>query len=583
MRFGIRGKLFVVSLLLVASVAAVSGVLLETVLRGWLEKRLQEDLQRLVGVARTAVEADPGLEPTSLQPLVKRLGRAADARMTVINSDGLVLADSAVDAGTLQNLDNHGTRPEITAAVRDGLGVRMRHSRTVGAGMLYVAVPFEHASQKGVVRVAVPLSAVDALIGRLRLAIAGAVLLGLLVAAAMGALASYFASKRLKSLVTHARTLATGQRGERLLMPTTDELAGLAGSFNRMAEEIDKSVRALGEERDRVEAILESLEDAVMAVDRDMRITEVNRAGMDLLGLEREPIGSLLLEVLRLPDLREMVLKAQRGESARAELEWPGPPQRTLLVVSSPQRVSDRCVLLMRDITELRRLENMRREFVANVSHELRTPVSVIQANAETLLGGALGDTERAKHFAEAVHRNAVRLSRLVSDLLDLSRIEAGVLEIHPAATPAETPIGAVMDLLEPKARGRQQSFEVDVEEDLCCQADPKALEQVLVNLVDNAIKYTPEGGTVGLRVFAEGDDVRFEIWDTGPGVPASHRPRLFERFYRVDPGRSREMGGTGLGLSIVKHLVDAMGGRVGMEPRDGGGSVFWVALRPTA
>jgi two-component system phosphate regulon sensor histidine kinase PhoR len=492
-----------------------------------------------------------------------------------------VLADSSLREAELPNVENHADRPEVRFARKGARGVSSRYSTTVRAQMMYLAVPYERADGRGVVRVAMSLEVVDGLIAHMRWLITGAVLLGLLVAAMMGALASYFASRSLMRLVTRARALASGARGERLAVEGGDELGGLAGSFNHMADELDRTMRTLSHERDRIQAILESLTDAVLAVDDKLSVSAVNRSAMKLLGLTQAPLGAPLIEIIRVPSLRELVERATRGDTVQAEFVWPGPPRRTLLATAAPERAHTRtqCVLVLRDVTELRKLETMRRDFVANVSHELRTPVSIISANVETLASGALDDPARARDFLAAVQRNAERLAQLVNDLLDLSRIEAGSYEVELRPMTAEGAVGAVLDLLETRAKDRGLSFEVSVEDDVAFIGDARSLEHVLVNLVENAIKYTPRGGSIGLDLRRDGDHVLFEIWDTGPGVPEPHRARLFERFYRVDPGRSRDMGGTGLGLSIVKHLVEAMEGAVGMRPRAGGGSVFWVRL----
>jgi two-component system phosphate regulon sensor histidine kinase PhoR len=581
LKLGIRGKLFAVSLALIGTMAIISGFFVETVMRRLLVERVSEELGHLTGAAVQLVETEPWpISRGSIQSSVERLGHTSNARITVIAPDGSVLADSAVSRSELPFLDNHGDRPEVREARTAGRGISSRFSTTVGTDLMYMALPFRRADGKGYVRTAVALGAVDALVARMRHLITVAVAVAVLLAAGMGMLASHLASRNVVELVARARSIASGAGGPRLSEDAGDELSGLAGSFNRMSDELHRTVRTLTEERDRGQAILESLTDAVLALDTRGLVTEANRAALRLLGLQRAPLGQPILDVVRVPSLVEIVEKAQRGETATAEVVWHGPPRRTLLVTAAPQRSRGQCVTVLRDVTELRRLESMRREFVANVSHELRTPVSIISANVETLLSGAAArDTVRAQEFLNAVQRNAERLTRLVNDLLDLSRIEAGQNELPLRPMSAEAPIGAVIDLLETRANERGLTLEVEVEDDLTFLGDERSLEQVLVNLVDNAIKYTPRGGRVGLSARLDGDSAVFEVWDTGPGVPEAHRARLFERFYRVDPGRSRDMGGTGLGLSIVKHLVEAMRGSVGMEPRAGGGSVFWVRL----
>jgi two-component system phosphate regulon sensor histidine kinase PhoR len=581
LKLGIRGKLFAISLALIGLAALTSGLLVETVMRGLLIQRVGEELYRVAGVAALSLGREQEeLTRGSHQVLARRLAVAARARLTVLSRDGVVLADSSLSPSELLRAENHGNRPEIQSALRGGRGTSSRFSETMNAQMMYVAVPFTRGEQSGVVRVAMSLTDVDALIAHMRWLITGAVLLGLAIAAGMGGVASYLASRSLMQLVTRARALASGARGERISLPDdSDELGGLAGSFNRMADELDRTMQTLGQERDRMQAILESLTDAVLALDARAGVSEMNGAALELLHVQRVPSGTPLIDVIRVPALLEIVSAAQRGETQHAEFVWPGPPRRTLLATAAPQRASGTSVLVLRDVTELRRLETMRRDFVANASHELRTPVSIISANVETLIGGAISDPQRADEFLGAVQRNAERLSRLVTELLDLSRIEEGSQTLDLKGMTAEAAVGAVIDLLETRAHDRGLSLDLAIEDDLTFVGDARSFEQVLVNLVDNAIKYTPRGGTVGIEIRRDDDDALFEVWDTGPGVPEAHRARLFERFYRVDPGRSRDMGGTGLGLSIVKHLVESMEGTVGMRPRSPRGSIFWVRL----
>ncbi len=335
---------------------------------------------------------------------------------------------------------------------------------------------------------------------------------------------------------------------------------------------------ALTEERDYFGAVLEVMEAAVVAIDGERRITVVNRAARELLALRGSPVGRTLGEVVQVDEL-DNLLVGEGGKARHAEFELPGPPRRVVVARVSPRGASGGLVVVIHDITELRRLETMRRDFVANVSHELRTPVSVIRANAETLLDGALDDVEMAESFVEAVLRNAERLSRLVSDLLDLSRIEVGQYKVQIGPLPVAASVRRVVEALESRIEEQGLSVTVDVSSSLVARADAQALEQILTNLVDNAVKYTPQGGVIALRGYAMDGWVRLEVQDNGPGIDPVHHPRLFERFYRVDPGRSRQMGGTGLGLAIVKHLAAALRGRVGMSPAEHRGCIFWLEL----
>jgi two-component system phosphate regulon sensor histidine kinase PhoR len=377
-----------------------------------------------------------------------------------------------------------------------------------------------------------------------------------------------------------ARNIAALRGGSRVpRLGSASELGGLPASLNALAESFEHTVATLGAERDRFEAVLEGLSDAVIALDAQQRITLVNRSAMYLFELEHPPLGRPLIEVTRLPMLHEVLERVPRERSVKVEVDWPGRRRRRLLLQGGTLRASEGIVLVLQDLTALRRLETVRRDFVANVSHELRTPVGVILASAETLLDGALDDPPAARGFVEALHRNAERLARLVGDLLDLSRIEAGQFQMKPIELDLHDAVEHVIDQLGSKAERKGIQLVNEIRPGTRVLADLKALDQVLVNLTDNAIKYSPDGSRVRSLVSLEPGRARVQIEDNGPGIEPAHRERVFERFYRVDPGRSREMGGTGLGLSIVKHLIEHMGGEVGVESVTPHGARFHFTL----
>ncbi len=335
---------------------------------------------------------------------------------------------------------------------------------------------------------------------------------------------------------------------------------------------------AVAAEAEHLRSILLDMSVAVVVVDGDGRVTLANPAAVRLLGLEVPPLGRPLTEAVASPALAELAHGPTEAGRSR-EFTIDTAPPRQVLGRSTPLSGSSGVVIAMQDVTERRRLETIRQDFVANVSHELRTPVSVIRANAETLQAGALNDPARARGFVEAILRNAERLTRLVADLLDLSRIEAGKYPLAIKPVGLREISGRAVEAIEQVARERQIAIANDVPVGVTVAADAKALEQVLLNLVDNAVKYTPEGGHVLVRALSAGTMLRVEVVDDGPGIAPELHGRVFERFYRVDPGRSREKGGTGLGLAIVKHLVDAMGGEVGLDPAAPHGSCFWLTL----
>lgn len=577
MALSVRAKLFLVSLGLIVAVGGASFIYLEVELRRWLEELVERNLEQLAYGARETFLATPNLDdPEAIDQLAHRLGQASATRISVIATDGRLLGDSSLDREGLQHAENHAHRPEIEQAMRDGSGRARRYSTTVGSQMLYVALPYVHGDDHGVVRVAMPLKVVDEAIARLRLLLVVAGMVGLVIAVLMSLLASHLLSRTLRRLVGNARAVAQGA-GHRIDVVSTDELGRLAGSFNQMADTLQGTLATLAVERGRFETVLESMSEAVVTLDSQQRVTLVNRAFRNLFGLEVGADGKRLTEVVPAPELEALL---EKGAQGAAELNLgSGPTARRLLAHAQPLASHDGTVIVMLDVTETRRLENVRKDFVANVSHELRTPVSIIRANAETLLDGGLEDPVRARSFVEALHRHSERLSRIITDLLDLSRMESGRYKLDLKVVPVKSAVAKAIEVVQAKLTERHLAVAVTVEAELEVRADPKALEHVLLNLLDNAVKYSPDGGELRVKASAGPAEVRIEVEDRGAGIPAEHRARIFERFYRVDPGRARDMGGTGLGLAIVKHLVDSMSGKVGVDPAEPKGSIFWFTL----
>ncbi|MFN0246099.1 MAG: sensor histidine kinase [Kofleriaceae bacterium] len=358
--------------------------------------------------------------------------------------------------------------------------------------------------------------------------------------------------------------------------PPGDEVRELSEWVNFLAEDATKSHHALARERALLAGVADTLNQGVIAVDADHRIELLNDAARKMLGVSSTPVGMPLIEFMRVPQAFELI---DSVDAAQAEVQLPNGP-RTLIRVGRKWEDDEGRVLLLEDVTAMRRLETMRRDFVANVSHELRTPVAVIRANAETLLAGAKDDPIMGVKLIDAVHRNSERLARIIADLLDLSRLDAGQYRMELQPTSLKAISEQSLTAIEPQAAARDVEVKVEIPDGLQVKADAKALDQIFVNLIDNAVKYSKSGGHVWVEARPDGDRVRIEIRDDGPGIPERHRERVFERFYRADPSRSREAGGTGLGLSIVKHLVESMGGEVGVEPNTPNGSIFWVRLR---
>lgn len=588
MALGVRAKFLLATVSIVAAVDLAAGGYLQWKLRAAQERRIEDELSRQARAAGDLLdlglaEGTLGWSPASIDRVADRLGSSYQARVTIIDADGSVLGDSEVAVENLPYVDDHSTRPEVLTAGDDRCGLARRYSTTIATDMLYCAIRFTAGDRHGFIRVSTPLAAVDDTVRQLRVLLVVAGLISLALALGAGVLASRAMYGRVRALMEAAREMAEGNKDLRLPIASTDEFGGLAGSLNRVSEQLERTLKALAAERDLFEAVIQSMEEAVLAVDGERRIIAVNRSARELLDIATDVRGQLLLDVIRIPELSDALDHALRGQPRSIDLELGGGPEaaalRHLMVRATPQGESGGAVLVMHDVTEIRRLETVRRDFVANVSHELRTPVSIIQANTETLLSGALDQPEQARRFLDAVRRNAERLGQLISDLLDISRIEAGKYKIEMRSLALSSVAHSVSKAVAEACRQRGVNFAVQVPAELRVRADAGALEQVLVNLIENAVKYGPEGGCVELVALEQGAMVRIEVRDQGPGIAPDQRRRVFERFYRVDPGRSRHMGGTGLGLAIVKHLIEAMGGDVGVDPRQPNGSIFWVRL----
>jgi two-component system, OmpR family, phosphate regulon sensor histidine kinase PhoR len=577
-RLGLRGKLFLVIVGVILLVVLVGAAILPAGLERSLRARIEQELDHEATLAALYVESKlVSTDVADADRLADALGRVVGNRVTIILEDGRVVGDSERKAAEIPAMDNHADRPEVASALFSGKGSSARYSTTLGHDLMYYATRFRGLSVAGVVRVAKPLvevrDASRALYGLL--ALAG--IIGLAIAIVAAAVSSSSFSRALRALVDYAEHVQdSGARPE--VAGRRDELGGLAASVQRLAEQLQQRVTELASERRRFEDILEGMSEALIALDEYRRVTLVNRAAVVMLGQAERPIGRTILELVRVPELNALLNDVAPGGQATSEFDLGPVAPRRVLALAKRRESGDYVVVLM-DVTELRRLERLRRDFVSNVSHELRTPVSIIKANAETLVDGALDDPEASRRFLASIATHADRLASLISDLLDISRIEEGKYELLPEAVPVEAALSHAAAALETPAAEKRITLGVESRTDLVVTCDKRALDQVLFNLVDNAVKYTQPGGNVVLRASKDGTRVVLEVADDGPGVEPKHRERLFERFYRVDAGRSREMGGTGLGLAIVKHLVTAMGGTVGMRPADGRGSVFWVSL----
>ena len=532
-----------------------------------------------------------GADADKIQREVVRATRGVDMRITVIAPDGTVIADSDEDPRVM---DNHAGRPEVREAIARGLGSSTRFSRTLQRQMFYVAlaVTGERGRPLGVVRTSIPLAHIK---GRLRAlygtAIASAAVMALL-AAGVAWMVSRRISRPLEHLEKSAQVVRRGGQARFSVSPRASrEIQQLGRSLEAMAAELDRRVRSIAAERDQREAVLASMAEGVLAVDTDRRLVTANRTAAALLGRSvEEAVGLPLEQARRLPALQRFVERVfESGEPLEEEIAVHEPAHRFLQAHGSPVRDAGGTlrlvVVVLNDVTELRRLETVRREFVANVSHELKTPITSVKGFLDTLRDGAVDDPESARRFVEIAARQAERLGMIIDDLLALSRLEEASERqtIERRLQPLRPILEGAVEVCRHKADSKRIGIALECPADLDAPVDTALTEQALVNLIDNAVKYSSEGSAVRVRAERSGEDVRIDVIDQGPGIDAAHLPRLFERFYRVDKARSRKLGGTGLGLAIVKHIAQVHGGTVSVDSQPGRGSTFSLSFPSAA
>lgn len=552
------GFVAVVGILVVASV-----VIIGTGLRRQLVESYQNDLARDLGLAQLLLEEGAG-SFANLHELADRMRDRIDYRVTVVAPDGTVLADSDSD---YRAMENHGDRPEVQGALAGSTTFAERRSATVGAALLYAATELTFDGEPVVLRLAAPLEDIDAAVGQTQGAIAGAGAVAIVLALGLSYVLARALAHPLERVAARARLIAAGAAGMQPLSSSRmTELAELVEAFNRLTSDLDERIRELAGERDEVRDVLNAINEGVVALTADARLVRINEAAMRILDVEPVPALTHVSRFVRSAELRVVMEAAPSQEVGAREVHL---GENRYLVSGRPLGAGG-AVITFVDVSEVRRLEEVRSDFVANASHELKTPLTAVRGFSETLLEDDPPEALR-QSFLDLIWRNTVRLQRLVEDLLDLSRLESGGWV--PQSEPVRVEEVAVKAWVQTGPRVSESSVRLHVDGSGIAIADARGLSQIFQNLFDNALRHTPDGGTIRVQVepgeshgMEDEDRILVSVRDTGSGMAPVHLPRIFERFYRVDPARSRAEGGTGLGLAIVRHLVIAMGGEVWAE-----------------
>jgi two-component system phosphate regulon sensor histidine kinase PhoR len=575
MQLTFRTKLLASHVALVAAVVLLVILELNRALGADLERQLDQRLeQQALGAAQWVGEGRRHPDK-----LAGRLALVVNADATIFDRDGNVIGDAAKAGAPPEEVTGGPPGPEVNAAHQGGVGHATRARLSTGEVMHYVAVP---AADGMVLRLGAPLSEISATIAAMRRRLLFASALAIAAALGLGFLAARVAAEPLRAMTASATRIAKGDYEIGLPSTSPDEFGVLSQSLASLATQLKARIGDLTAERDRLTAILAGMVEGVLVFDPQGKVLMANPAAAEIVGGSAPLEGRALASSVPDPAIRAFIEETMKsGHLAETEIETEGGGGRSIAMYVRPltTRGAGGVVTVLRDMTRLRRLMTVRRDFVANVSHELRTPVTAIQGYAETLLRGRL-DEATSRQFLEIVHRQALRIGALVQGLLALSELEAR--QSNPAireAVDVSAVAANVVQTMRERAAASGSSIRVEVSEGAVALGDPGGIEQVIENLVDNALKYGRQGGVIRIDGGREAERVVFRVQDDGPGIEGRHLPRLFERFYRVDSGRSRERGGTGLGLAIVKHLVESMGGKVRVTSDVEKGSCFTVEL----
>jgi two-component system phosphate regulon sensor histidine kinase PhoR len=587
MKLSFQNRVLAGCLLVVLATLLLVGVVMESFLASRVSQNIGQAMESQLVLLRELVadrwRAEAPL--ASSEHLAQDLGDKLGMRVTLVALDGRVLGDSDLQIKQVEELENHASRPEVAQALAQGRGSSVRWSSTLQVDLLYAATLLgEVAQPRLVIRLAMPLAALQESLAASRRLVAAALALGVLISLGVAYLVARGVTHPVKALTATAQEITAGNLSTRVRRYAPGEIGELGRAFDGMAQALQDRLDDLAREAGRQEAILRGMVEGVLLTDGQGLVLLVNQAFMDIFGLSADPTGRPYYEVARNPDLQEAMGRVMGGDKRLTrELRVLSPRERFVeahLVGVRGAGEQDGVVAVFHDVSERRRTEQMRRDFVANTSHELRTPLAAIKAAAETLLDGALDNPEHARNFVQMIARQSTRLEGLGDDLLSLARLESGRVELEREALSLSGLMESALLLAKDQAGRKGTPLEArPLDQEAFILGDRRQLEQALTNLLDNAIKYGEPGRPVILEFTVRGQEAWLAVRDQGPGIAAEHLPRLCERFYRVDKDRSRRQGGTGLGLAIVKHIAQAHGGRVDASSEPGRGSTFTIRL----
>ncbi len=575
----LRNRWLLYYILLILLTTLVLDVVLHRSLRNYTVKTAISELETNLNLIRFHWETQS--HPEGIDSFATQIGKSIGMRVTIIGLDGKVLGDSEVRPEKLEFLENHLQRPEVQAALQGQTGHSIRYSRTLKTDMVYVAQVFKVKGQvSGVIRLAFPLYHVDKLFLEIRKILYGSTLVAVLIALGVGFYLANRTTRPIREMTLAANRIAREQFHHKVRVETHDELEDLAESLNIMSSKLESRFRAIQEEKQQLTTILASMAEGVMVLDSKGKIILTNKAFRTIFRLQDDPVGHTPIEIIRNPMVAKSLMEGLQSETlVNKEISLTVPGTKIIRFMSAPLLKGETpigLVTVFHDITDIRAMEQVRKDFVANVSHELRTPLTTVQGFAETLLDGAVEDKDIADRFIRNIYTQTRRMTALVQDLLCLAQIESGKIQMKFEMTDIRSVIKSTKEALEDKALKQNVPIVLELpQEPAIFPLDARYFSQALINLMDNAVKFSQSATPVTVQLMEVPDGLEIRVIDKGYGIPSEDLPRIFERFYRVDKSRSTETEGTGLGLSIVKHIIESHHGTVRVESELGKGTAF--------
>jgi len=582
---GIRARVFLIVFFSLAVSIRIAYVIAERDITSTFEEQTIYQLEKqaqllLVNIDDVSKYSDIKVADS----LADKLGNASDSRVTLILNNGVVVGDSDVELQSIVNLDNHANRDEIKEALAFGKGWSSRYSETIGRQLLYFAITDNNEIEPNIIRIAVPYTYLDQVFASLNLSIFLIGIVAFVVCFIASTLIFNYTYKNLSELENAVSSLAKGpiKKKDKEILPLEglDEFSSVARSITQVSEALKNQVRLIAKQRNQFGSVLDDLGEGVIVFNDLAEITYHNDQALRILNLKTD-INNKTLEELNIKAIGNLydIASKKKKSNKEFEIDLGNGSTRWVLASMNQSNTAKQYILVVHDITQLRKLDSMRRDFISNVSHELRTPVSVIMANSETLLSGALDNKADAENFSKAILHNAERLSEMVSDLIDLSRIEYGELKLEFEKVNINQSILKALDAIKGLAAKKEISLNFDEYEDEFIRVDINAIDRILINLLDNAIKYSPNKSSVRITIEDKNSHIEVNVIDSGKGIDDSDKVRIFGRFYRTAQARASDKTGSGLGLAIVKNLVHSLDGDVGVRNSNSGGCNFWFTV----